>query len=131
MSDDEQVRRAEGQINLLLEEYRSLRSEITTRLGARMTLLGFLTASAALLVGAQSGSTWVYILVVGLIATGAAVWFRSGQLLGMLSDRLATLEDSLNARAGEAFRLPQDRPLLAWEKQMRDRRHRLLRDLMS
>jgi hypothetical protein len=129
MPDDEQVRRAEGQINLLLED-RSLRSEITTRIGARMTLLGFLTASAAFLVG-DHRSVWAYVLVIGLITTGALVWFRSGQLLGKLSGRLAQLEDELNVRAGVAYDVPQDSPFLAWEIQMRAQRARALRELMS
>jgi hypothetical protein len=124
MSEDERIRRVQGQINLLLEEYRALRAEVTARIGARMTLIGFLAASAALLVGKDSGSTWVYIVVVALMATGLTVWSWSWRLLDKLSRHLAVVETRLNELAAQAYGAGMESGPFTWENQLRAGRAR-------
>lgn len=52
---------AEGQIKILLEEYRSLRDEAKQRIGERMTLLSLLVAAAALIASSHN-AVWTYTI---------------------------------------------------------------------
>ena len=124
-------RRPEQRLNLLLEEYRSLRSEVTSRIASRMTLLGFLTASLAFVVGIHHRSAWVWALVGLLVAFGAGIWVWSGLLIGRLSARLAKLEEVMNALAAEAYGPSKTDEQLVWETDRRRSRNPVLQRLMS
>ncbi|MDQ6806039.1 MAG: hypothetical protein M3065_13980 [Actinomycetota bacterium] len=99
---------AEGRTSLLLEEYRTLRDEAKQCVSERMTLLGFLTASAA------------------FIIAGTA-WLRSWRALDKLSRRLAELESQINELAHRAYRLEAP-SLLVWENRLRKHRAELASD---
>jgi hypothetical protein len=117
---DELVR-AQGQIALLLEEYRSLRSEATGRVSDRMSLLGFLTASGAFVIGSHR-ALWAYVIAGCLLAVGGAVWYSSWRSLDKISGRLALLEAMINAQARVAFELGSDCQLLGWETRLQKER---------
>lgn len=87
---DEHVRRVEGQINLLLEEYRSLRSEITVRIGARTQRVGLsLPVTTAGLCGSTS---WRRFSLQLVLASGSgAVSCSAGCRFGWCSSRATSI----------------------------------------
>jgi hypothetical protein len=112
---DHAARAAKGQIDLLLEEYRALRSEIDQRIAARSTLVGFLAAGAAFIVGSRSVLvTWVSVTVFLIIVV--VVWGSSSSMLGRLGRRIRALEEQLNLLAKTAYGLSDTPSLLQWEK---------------
>lgn len=116
--------RAEKQIALILEEYRSLRTEATQRLSDRGTLIGFATAGAVLVVS-RGAATWQYILAAALLVLSLTVFsVRMRRSFRLLSRRLSDLEDELNALAVVAFGTSPDKPPLRWEHIWRARRGR-------
>jgi hypothetical protein len=78
---------AKGQIQLLLEEYSALRSEIDQRIGARATLVGFIAAGAAFIVGSHiSVVAWIAAAVFLVILIVA--WGSSTAMLGRIGKEL-------------------------------------------
>ena len=105
---------ARGQIELLLEEYRALRSEVDQRISARATLVGFLAAGAAFIVGShRSVATWLVAAVFLVILV--AVWGSSTSMLGRIGKRIRELEQQINSLAKTAYDLPDTPRLLQWE----------------
>src|ERR1700709_1362287 len=99
---------AEGQIKILLEEYRSLRDESKQRISERMALLSLLIAAAALIASSHSAA-WAYA-VAGVFLLGAgAVWWRSGRLLNELGKRLSADEQAINAVARKTYTIDESR----------------------
>jgi hypothetical protein len=103
-----------GQIGLLLEEYRALRAEIDQRIGARATLVGFLAAGAAFIVGSHRAAlTWiagaVFLMILGV------VWGSSTAMLGRIAKSARALEDQINLLAKDAYGLSNTPKLLQWE----------------
>lgn len=99
-----QTTRAVAEIKLLLEEYRSLRAEVLQRVGSRMTLTAFITASIAIVVSIKHQASWVYALAGGLLAVMLVViWVWSWCCIERLSARLVVLEENLNDRARVAY----------------------------
>ena len=131
MPDNEEVRCAEGRISILMEEYKALRDEINQRLASRLTLLGFLVASAALLGSDRVPAPWVAAVVGFLIACGGLVWAWSGRVLGKLSAGITRLEDRVNTEARLAYDVRPDASLLEWEHYMSRARNPFLRRLMA
>jgi hypothetical protein len=115
---------AEGQIKILLEEYRSLRDEAKQRISERMTLLGLLTAAAAVIASTHN-ATWAYIVAVAFIVIGGLVWLRSWRILDKLSWRISGLEAAINDLARTAYRLDARAELLGWETQLQEGRAQL------
>jgi hypothetical protein len=112
--EDHATAAAKGQIELLLEEYRALRSEIDQRIGARATLVGFLAAGAAFIVGSHKVLvTWVTAIVFLVIVV--AVWGSSSSMLGRLGKRVKAIEDQINLMAKTAYGLSDTPTLLQWE----------------
>jgi hypothetical protein len=113
--------RAEKEMSLILEEYRSLRTEATHRLGDRGTLIGFATAGAVLVIS-RGAATWQYLLAAALLVLSLGVFsVRVARAFEKLSDRLSELEDELNALAIVAYGTSPDRRLLQWEHKWRAR----------
>ena len=127
MPDNEEVRRAEGRIGILMEEYKALRDEINQRIASRLTLLGFLVASAALLGSDRVPAPWVAAVVGFLIACGGLVWAWSGRKLGKLSRGVKRLEDRVNAEARLAYDIRSGASLLEWEHDVSRARSPFLR----
>jgi predicted membrane-bound spermidine synthase len=115
---------AEGQITILLEEYRSLRDEAKQRVSERMTLLGLLTAAAAVIASTHN-AVWAYVVAALFLVIGALVWLRSWRILDKLSQRIAALETEINDLAQTAYRLGTRPCLLRWETQLQCRREQL------
>jgi hypothetical protein len=95
---DDSQRSAKGQIDLLLDEYRSLRDEARQRLSERITLLSFLTGAAAPVIATRN-SVWGYVAgaasltIAGVCGFGAgACWTSPGTMWRQskrgLTDRL-------------------------------------------
>lgn len=78
-----------------LEEYRSLRDEAKQRVSERVTLLGLLTAAAAV-IAATHDAVWAYVVAAAFLMIGALVWLRSSRILDKLSRRIAALEKAIN-----------------------------------
>jgi hypothetical protein len=105
---------AAGRLNILLEEYRALRSEVNQRIGASATLVGFVAAGAAFVTSSNvSKLSWVAVAIVGFLVL--IVWASNLSMLGRLGKRLHRLETLINEAAREAYGLSPDDPLLAWD----------------
>lgn len=115
---------AEGQITILFEEYRSLRDEAKQRVSERMTLLGLLTAAAAVIASTHNAA-WAYVVAALFLVIGALVWLRSWRILDKLSRRIAALEKEINDLAQTAYRLDARPCLLRWETQLQCGREQL------
>lgn len=114
MCEQDHSAAAQGLIGLLLEEYRALRSEIDQRIAARATLMGFLAAGAAFIVGShRTVLTWIAGAVVLVILL--AVWGSSTAMLGRIGKRTRKLEKQINLLAKEAYGLSGTPTLLQWE----------------
>jgi hypothetical protein len=121
MADTRDPEQAEKEIELVLEEYRSLRKETTQRLSDRGTLTGFATAGAVLVV-THGATTWQYGTAAALLVVSLGVFsVRMGWAFGLLSTRLCQLEDELNALATVAYGTAPDRQLLRWEHDWQER----------
>jgi hypothetical protein len=68
MSELNDAAGAKGQIELILEEYRALRSEVDQRTSARTTLVGFLAAGTAFVVGSRSNVlSWITVTLFAVL----------------------------------------------------------------
>lgn len=112
---------AEGQIKLLLEEYRSLRDESKQRISERITLLGLLTAAGALIASSHN-AVWAYAVGAGFLVVGGAVWLRSWRIIDKLGTRLARLEEGINKLASDAYSLGPESDRLRWETELQQHR---------
>jgi hypothetical protein len=115
---------AEGQINILLEEYRSLRDEAKQRISERMTLLGLLTAAAAVIASTHD-AVWAYAVAGAFLVLVAAVWLRSWRILDKLSRRISALEQAINRLASDAYSLGDKCERLGWETDLQGSRQEL------
>ncbi|SEN16346.1 hypothetical protein [Actinacidiphila rubida] len=115
-------RRVDEEIAALLEEYRTLREEITQRISARMQLIGFAGIISALLAASDhltytSPSPYVSALTLLL----AVLWVRgSNQAIQRIGRHLRGIEERINALAAQAWQSPE--PLLTWETSIQSRR---------
>lgn len=114
MSDQGQAAAAKGQIDLLLEEYRALRSEIDQRIGARATLMGFVAAGAAFILSSR-GVVLTWLAAAVFLALLVIVWGSSTAMLGRLGRRVREIERQINLLAMDAYGLPQAPTLMQWE----------------
>lgn len=116
-------RRLQGEIDLLLEEYRLLRAEVNERITGRMTLTGLLAASAALVAGLRHQPTWLYWLVgIAALVLVSGIWLWTWWRVDRLSRQLRSLERRINDRARRLFGTSE--ALLTWETDVRRRRAR-------
>ena len=122
---------AEGQIKILLEEYRSLRDEAKQRISERMTLLSLAVAAAALIASSHN-AVWAYAVAAGFLVGAAWVWLRSWRILDKLSRRLSGLEQAINGLARRTYSISQEceplgpgSNLLGWETQLQTGRDEL------
>jgi hypothetical protein len=114
---------AEGNLNVLLEEYRTLRAEVNERINGRMTLVGFVLAAGALLADKTSLHGWRFIAVAaGVLLMIGTVWAWTWHILTALSKQLAMLETKINECAAEAFGPAHHGDLLSWEKNRRQKK---------
>ncbi|HBL27264.1 MAG TPA: hypothetical protein DD490_10555 [Acidobacteria bacterium] len=110
---------AKDRVDLLLEEYRAMRSEIESRISARFTLVGYVAALGTYaffetetnrLPSVHLGP-WTFEGRTALFAAAALallfLWLRFGTLIRRCSHQLVELEQRINALAGEE--------LLTWE----------------
>jgi hypothetical protein len=114
MCEQDHAAAAKGQIGLLLEEYRALRSEVEQRIGARATLLGFLAAGTAFIAGSHK-ATFTWIAGAVFLVVLVAVWGSSTAMLGRMGERIRVLEEQINLLAKDAYGLPAIPKLLQWE----------------
>jgi hypothetical protein len=88
-------------INLLLEEYRTLREEVVSRMAGRVQLLSFTIAGAGL---ASNSRTPTYAAIAGgLVVVGLGFWTRSKRGIERVADQIATLECRINTLAAASF----------------------------
>jgi hypothetical protein len=111
-------------IDLLLEEYRTLREEAISRMGGKLQLLGFVIAGAGLAANAKST---IYAGIAGmLVVVGGVVWNRSKVGIERVADRIAVIEGQVDMLAHKAYELSDPLPL-SWETQQRAVRQRTSR----
>ncbi len=106
----------EGQIGLLMEEYRALHDDINGRITAQTTLLAFAGAGLAVFVGTKDAPGWVYALVatvVAVVATG--VYLSNNFWLHRAGDRVGEIEAQVNELAQSAYGLSPGTVLLRWQ----------------
>lgn len=112
------------QIDVLLEEYRTLRAESHQNMGERLTLLSFPTAAIAVAIAAR-GAVWSIALVVVLLATYAAIWYRTWRGLDRRAQHLAMLEQLINGVVLGTEKIAPPGGLLSWETELCRRRKEL------
>lgn len=112
--DDRELTDINGQMNLLLEEYRSLRDEAKQRITERMTLVTVLVAGTALVISGH-GSVGAIVIAAVLAVIAACVWLRTWRILDKLSIRLMGVESRINRLAAQAYGLGAGAELLSWE----------------
>lgn len=113
-------------INVLLEEYKTLRDESHQNMGERLTLLSFPTAAVAIAIAAH-GAAWSIVLMVVLLAVYAGVWYRTWRGLDRRAQHLSRLEQRINELALGAPAVKSEGGLLTWETRLCDRRQALTR----
>jgi hypothetical protein len=101
-------------IDLLLEEYRTLRSEVVARVQSRTQLTAFAVAGTGLV--ASTRSPWLMSFAGLLILIGAVVWIRSQSLLESLGRAISQLEKQIDSLASIAYETSAGLPL-SWETQ--------------
>jgi H+/Cl- antiporter ClcA len=122
---------AKGQVDLLVEEYRSLHSNINVRISAQATLLGFLGAGLALSAAARKAPAWVYVMVAALfLVVVAAVWMGNNYWISEAGSRIAQIEKKINDLARSAYNLGEHESLLTWQGERNNSRG-LVRRLLS
>jgi hypothetical protein len=100
-------------INLLLEEYRTLRQEIIARLTNRAQLLAFSAAATGLI--ASGRSLTLIVLVIGTAAmAGLCYWLSSNRGVRHIASHVADIEAMINQLAARAYDLPEE-AVLRWE----------------
>jgi hypothetical protein len=86
---------ANARLQLLLEEYRALRSEVNQRIATNGALIGFATAAGAIFAtGDHRGVVWWVAAAVAVLV--AAVWGSNLAGLQVLSKHLRELEGLMN-----------------------------------
>jgi hypothetical protein len=101
-------------MSLLLEEYRTLREEVISRMAGRVQLLAFTIAGAGLAANARSP---VYAGIAGaLVAVGIAFWTSSKRGIERAADQIAGLERRINTLSNVAGPDSGLAPL-SWETQ--------------
>ncbi|QIP83198.1 hypothetical protein GLX30_02900 [Streptomyces sp. Tu 2975] len=107
--------RYEQEVMVLLEEYRTLREEVTQRVAARMQMIGFAGAISALLVVSDSITfRGPNLYVAGLFLVLAVVWLRGTNLaIQRIGRHLRVVEARVNALAARAWGSSEH--LLTWE----------------
>jgi hypothetical protein len=111
-------------IQLLLEEYRALRGEVTQRVAERWQIAAIVGVVAAIMTAADGLSFRKPLpyaaLLVAVVALG---WWRQGNLaMRSLGDQLHTLESRINELAARAYGTSA---VLTWEHNLAEvRTHR-------
>ena len=90
-----------------------------------MTLLGFVAASAVIVVGL--GQTKVpisayWLIGIPIVIASCLTWINNGRVLRMISLRLRTIEEGINSRASIVYQTTNLPPLLSWEIELRKAR---------
>ncbi len=99
-------------IQILLEEYETLRSEILQRIGHRfafLSLIGALGAYSFFIAKDLTGYQIFVLIISAIILLGT--WIQLGNLISRCSVRIAAIEEQINSIAGEK--------LLKWEHEKR------------
>jgi hypothetical protein len=113
------------EINLLLEEYRTLRDEVNHRVGGRMQMIGFAGVISALLVASDDwdiGTGNFYIAALVLVI--AALWLRGiNRAIQRIGKHLRQIEERVNALAPRACGSAED--VLTWETRVERGRSRV------
>lgn len=100
----------EDQIQILLKEYETLRTEIIRRIGHRFTFLGLSLALIGYgLFTSQHLTSHQVFLVVAIALVLFIVWYWIGGLIYECGLRVAEIESEINKLAGHC--------LLRWEQQ--------------
>jgi hypothetical protein len=119
---------ARGRLEVLLKEYDALRSEVTTRLGASATLVGFAAAAIGIAASGRGGSRWIAAAVVGVLIL--LVWVSYLRQLAGIRTYLIDLEHQINLASRDAYGLAEDVVMLSWEHSL-SRKETELRKLLG
>jgi hypothetical protein len=115
--DDAEVRKShEGRLTVLLEEYRALRAETTSRISSSMTLVGFVAAGVGLVATFHGDVSWVAALLLGMFVL--IVWLSNLWMVGRLGKRVRTVEGEINRSARIAYSLSDRDQLMRWEQDL-------------
>jgi triacylglycerol lipase len=88
--------------DILLKEYGTLRSEITSRINARFAIVGFLVALAIFVIIQSNISLgWREFVATLALFVNIVAWFRLGQLITRCSARLVAIEHKINETCDE------------------------------
>ena len=108
-------------IDLRMQEYETLRTEIVHRIAARQQMAGYaaLLTAVAVTLGGNLG-WWRYFIVV-LVLLGSALYLRdSNKGIQRIGLHLQSLEADVNALAVEVY----GQPALSWESRRQGQRER-------
>jgi hypothetical protein len=106
-------------ITLLLEEHKSLRTEIIQRLATRGQALG-LTAALSALIVTSDHSPFSWVLAGLVLVLGFIFWFGSNRAILYLADHVRELERRINGLTRDAYGATED--ALTWETRYHHRR---------
>src|SRR5689334_7952955 len=96
--------RGEAELQLLLEEYRTVRAEVLQRIGSRAQLLGLLGASAALVIGlSDHQSVEAYLLGAVVVVVLTSYWWRGALLLRRAAQHVVAIEERINLVAKSTY----------------------------
>ena len=111
-------------ISLLLEEYKTLRAEITQRLTARIQVAGFTGAVSAVLAASSNLSLRRPNLYVAVFLLGFAwYWWREmSSGIYRIAPQLRRLERDMNRLAARAYEMTGSYGPFSWETMQHDQR---------
>lgn len=108
---------AAGRLSVLLEEYRTLRTEVTGRIAGRFTLTGIVIAASALVIAKEVPDDSKLPIGAAVVVLVGVIWAWSWKLVKDLRTHLKVLEERINYEAKQAYgqTTHATKNLLTWE----------------
>ncbi|RNC74784.1 hypothetical protein DC095_008990 [Streptomyces xinghaiensis] len=108
-------------IDLRMQEYETLRSEVIQRIAARQQMAGYSALMTAIAVTLGGNLGWWRYLLVALVLLGSALYLRdSNKGIQRIGLHLQSLEADINALTIDIY----GQPALFWESRRQEQRER-------
>ncbi|MEU6810548.1 hypothetical protein ABZ920_16460 [Streptomyces sp. NPDC046831] len=117
----EEHERVSAVVDLRMQEYETLRTEIIQRIAARQQMAGYAAALTAIAATLGGNLGWWRYFIVALVVLGSALYLRdSNKGIQRIGLHLQDLEKEINVLAVEIY----GRPALSWESRRQGQRER-------